>query len=140
MPRFNSINFYQNWPKIKLFLPKKYKMFERWELRPQFPVPPVVEGLAPTPQMPPATAGPCTPTPLQISCYAPDQKDAKQICARSRTLIITILNFEIMENILINFIIHPTKIFWICRWQLGGLPSGPLAIRPSCIGLFSTGS
>ena len=30
MPRFNSINFYQNRPKIKIFLPKKYKIFERW--------------------------------------------------------------------------------------------------------------
>ena len=36
MPRFNSINFYQNRPKIKLFLPPKiYKIFERWGLRPQ---------------------------------------------------------------------------------------------------------
>ena len=29
MPRFNSINFYQSRPKIKLFVPKKYKIFER---------------------------------------------------------------------------------------------------------------
>ena len=37
MPRFNSNNFYQNWLKIKLFLPKKYKIFEDWGLRPQTP-------------------------------------------------------------------------------------------------------
>ena len=29
MPRFNSINFYQNGPKIKIFFLKKYKIFER---------------------------------------------------------------------------------------------------------------
>ena len=34
MPRINSINFYQNRLKIKLFLPKKYKIFERWGIRP----------------------------------------------------------------------------------------------------------
>ena len=27
MPRFNNISFYQNSPKIKLFLQKKYKIF-----------------------------------------------------------------------------------------------------------------
>ena len=32
MPRFNSINFFQNWLKIKLFLPKEYKIFERWSV------------------------------------------------------------------------------------------------------------
>ena len=32
--RFNGIKFYQNWPKIKLFLQKKYKNFERWGLCP----------------------------------------------------------------------------------------------------------
>ena len=34
MPRSEAINFNQNRPKIKLILPKKYKIFERWELRP----------------------------------------------------------------------------------------------------------
>ena len=34
MPRINSIDFYQNRPKIKIFLPKKYKFFERWGIRP----------------------------------------------------------------------------------------------------------
>ena len=37
MTRFNSINFYQNRPKVKLFLTKNYKSFERWGLRPQTP-------------------------------------------------------------------------------------------------------
>ena len=35
IPRFNSINFYQNRPKIKLFLLKKFKILERWGLRPR---------------------------------------------------------------------------------------------------------
>ena len=38
MPRFNSINFYQNMPKIVVFAKKKYKIFECWGLRPQTPV------------------------------------------------------------------------------------------------------
>ena len=37
MPRFKSINFYQNWPKFKLFLQTKYKIFERYWLRSQAP-------------------------------------------------------------------------------------------------------
>ena len=40
MPRFNSINFYQNRHKIKLFLRQKRKIFLRWGLRPQTSVPP----------------------------------------------------------------------------------------------------
>ena len=43
------MNFYQNKPKIKLFLPTKYKFFERWGL---------------------CTRPPSQP-PLQISDYAP---------------------------------------------------------------------
>ena len=35
LSRFNSNNFYQNRPKIKLFFPKKYKIFERWRRSPQ---------------------------------------------------------------------------------------------------------
>ena len=31
MPCFNSINFHQSRSKIKLALPKKYKLFQRWE-------------------------------------------------------------------------------------------------------------
>ena len=46
MPRFNSINFYQNRLKIKLFLPKKYKFFERLELRPVDPSASGGEGFA----------------------------------------------------------------------------------------------
>ena len=38
MSRFNSINVYQKRPKFKLLLQKKYKIFERWGLRPQTPV------------------------------------------------------------------------------------------------------
>ena len=37
MPRFNSVNFHQNWSKIKLVLPKGFKIFERSVLRPQTP-------------------------------------------------------------------------------------------------------
>ena len=78
VPHFTSYNFYPNRPKIKLFFPKRYKIFEGWGLRPQTPLN--------TPQ-------------VQISGYAPNQKYAKQVCARSRTLIINILNFEIMHNL-----------------------------------------
>ena len=44
MPRFNSINFYQNRPKTELFLPKKYKNFESLGLHPQTSdtVPPLI--------------------------------------------------------------------------------------------------
>ena len=37
MPRLTSIIFYQNSPKIKLFLPKKGIILERWGLHPQAP-------------------------------------------------------------------------------------------------------
>ena len=37
-PRFKSINFYQNIPKIKLFLQKNAIFFVWWGLRPQTPV------------------------------------------------------------------------------------------------------
>ena len=33
----NNIKFYQNRPRIKLVLTEKYKIFERWELRPHIP-------------------------------------------------------------------------------------------------------
>ena len=49
MPHFSSINFYQNRPKFKLFLPKKYEIFERWGLRPHIPVPQFAGGFAPRP-------------------------------------------------------------------------------------------
>ena len=49
MPRINSINFYQNRSKIKLFLPKKNFFFERWGIRPPHPMPLVAGGLAPEP-------------------------------------------------------------------------------------------
>ena len=42
MPHFNSINFYQNKSKIKLFLPKTYKIFEHSD-----PVPPAAGGSTP---------------------------------------------------------------------------------------------
>ena len=35
---------------MKLFLEKNFKIFERWGLRPQTPVPPAAGGLAPKPQ------------------------------------------------------------------------------------------
>ena len=46
MPRFYSINFYQNRCEIKLILPKKNKLFERWGLRRQIPAPPTAGGSA----------------------------------------------------------------------------------------------
>ena len=62
MPRINSINFYQNRPKIVIFPKKK---FERWGIRPRasggwifapkLQLPPVVGGSAPRPpQHPPS--------------------------------------------------------------------------------------
>ena len=50
MPRFKSINFYQNSPKIKLFLKKKCKIVKCWGLRPQTPAPPVAGNFPPDPQ------------------------------------------------------------------------------------------
>ena len=73
MPRFKSINFYQNNSKSKLFLPKNIPNFRAPGAPPPGPrayVPPVIEGYAPSSQMPPPTAGPYTPSRLQISCHA----------------------------------------------------------------------
>ena len=55
MPRFNSIKFYQNRPKIKLVFVKNRQNLVRWGLRPQ------------TPEKAP---------PLQISGYAPESNYA----------------------------------------------------------------
>ena len=63
MPRFKSITFYQFSPKIKLFLKKKCKIFKRWGLRPQTPVPTAAGGFAPRP--------PKQPPQLRISRYVP---------------------------------------------------------------------
>ena len=49
MPRFKSINFYQNSPKIKLFLQKNAKFFVCWGLFPQTPVPAAAGGFPPPP-------------------------------------------------------------------------------------------
>ena len=49
MPRINSIDFYQNRSKIKLFLPKKYKFFRALGDPPLHPMPHVAGGLAPDP-------------------------------------------------------------------------------------------
>ena len=46
--RFKSVSN-ENSPKMKLFLQKKCKIFERWGLRPQAPVPPAAGGFAPQP-------------------------------------------------------------------------------------------
>ena len=51
MPQFKSINFSYNEPKIKLFLHKNCKISERWGLRSQTPLPPVVGGVALKPPM-----------------------------------------------------------------------------------------
>ena len=50
MPRINSIDFYQNRSKIKLFLPKKIKIFRALGDPPLHPMPPVAGGLAPDPK------------------------------------------------------------------------------------------
>ena len=57
MPRIISINFYQNRPKIKLFLPKKKFFFRELGIRPRHPMPPVAGGLAPRLQLPPVVGG-----------------------------------------------------------------------------------
>ena len=63
MPRSKSIIFYQYSPKIKLILKKKCRIFKRWGLRPQTPVPPAAGGFAPRlPKQPPQ---------LRISSYVP---------------------------------------------------------------------
>ena len=50
--RFKSIIFFnQNSPKMKLFLQKKCKIFERWGLRLQTPVLPAAGGFAPRPPL-----------------------------------------------------------------------------------------
>ena len=67
-PRFKSITFfYQNSPKIKLFLQKKCKIFKCWGLRPHTPVPPAHGGFAPRP--------PKHPLSLRICGYAPKRQD-----------------------------------------------------------------
>ena len=75
MPRIDSINFYQNRPKIKLFLPKKEKYFERLGIHPPHPMPQVAGGFALGPQLPLVVGGsaprpPQRPLPpLQIFGY-----------------------------------------------------------------------
>ena len=77
MPRLNSINFYQNGPKIRIFFLKKFKFSSV--------VPPAAGSFAPRPPQP-VTDGGLVPTPpnlfnspqLQIFGYAPDQKHAEQ--------------------------------------------------------------
>ena len=79
MPRINSINFYQNRPKIKLFFSKKQFFFECWWIRPLHPMPPVAGGLAPRPQLLPVVGGSAprprnASHPLQIFGYAPHEE------------------------------------------------------------------
>ena len=56
MPRFKNINFYQNRPKIKLFLQKNAKFFVFCGLRTQTPVPLAAGGFAPRPPKHPPIA------------------------------------------------------------------------------------
>ena len=63
MTRFKIIIFYQNSPKIKLFLTKKMQNFQALGAPPPDPVPPTAEGFALRP--------PKQSPPLQISGYAP---------------------------------------------------------------------
>ena len=87
MPLFISITFYQNIPKIKLFLQKNAKFFEIWGLRPQTQClrrlealpqdsqPPAAGALLSDLQWSPAAWGsaptPPKQPPLRISGYAP---------------------------------------------------------------------
>ena len=66
MPRLKSINFYQNKPKIKLFL-QKNKKFQVTSIR------------APKPQIQPLH-------PLQVSGYVPDARRVLLILQRFRIL------------------------------------------------------
>ena len=59
MLHFKSINFYQNRPKIKFFLRKKYKTFHRCGLSFQIPK---------------------QPTPLQISGHALEIQNISKLC------------------------------------------------------------
>ena len=68
MLRFKSVIFFQNIPKIKSFLQKKCKIFERWGLCPQTPVPPVAGDFAPRP---PAFSGFPKALRIRIPGYAP---------------------------------------------------------------------
>ena len=82
---------------MKLFLQKNEKIFERWGLRPQTPVPPAAEGFAPqTPiglwRLGPPPPDPQNGPPLRISGYASARvssnfwKEAKMECLKQRLL------------------------------------------------------
>ena len=43
MPHSKNKNFYQNRPKIKIFLQNKYKFSEHWRLRSQTPKQPPIQ-------------------------------------------------------------------------------------------------
>ena len=58
---------------MKLFLQKKCKIFERWGLRLQTPLPSAVGGFAPNPQTPQTAPS------LRISGYAPVRPSAGAI-------------------------------------------------------------
>ena len=89
MPRINSINFYQNRPKIKLFLPKKNRFFSSaggsdphtlclWWLEVLPPDPNCFRWLG---DSPPDPATPPTSHPLQIFGYAPhEEKFTSRYC------------------------------------------------------------
>ena len=95
MPRFNSIMFHQNRPKIKLVFAKIDKIFERWGLRPQ------------TPEKAP---------PLQISGYAPESNHVFAL------LIFMPLEFSLTPDFKsisfhqnkakIKLFLQKNKIFW----------------------------
>ena len=88
-PRFDSNNLYQNRPEIELFLPTNTKFWNP-EIRPQLPVPPAAGSFPPHPK-----------TALLFKFLATRliNENAKQVCARSETLIRIILDFEIMHNL-----------------------------------------
>ena len=80
MPHFKSINFYPNKFKIELFLQNK-------NFR-------VLMALPPDPQWPPAelpNSRTQSPSPLQISCYAPDTRRVLLILPSFRILQLDVI-------------------------------------------------
>ena len=73
---FKSINFYQNIPKIKLFLQKSAKFFVCWGLRLKTPVLSAARSFAPRPQ---ASSGWGLPPPRP-----PKQPPIANFCQRAR--------------------------------------------------------
>ena len=91
MPHFKSINFCQKFqPKIQLFLPKKYKIFERWGCARRFPCLQRMGALLSNLQS--SAKGGCAhrpskhPSPLYISGYASESNHVLALLVSSHGL------------------------------------------------------